>query len=71
MQATGDFMPRPFATFRIEFSYRHASVPYFSGRGGVTPPGGNVAPVGSVVPGFTPDLRQSESRLTFAFMVTL
>ena len=71
MQVTGDFMPRPFVTFRLEFNYRHASVPYFSGRGGVTPPGGNVAPAGSVVPGFTPELRKSESRLTFAFLVKL
>ena len=71
MQVTGDFMPRPFVTFRAEFNYRHANVPYFSGEGGVTPPGGNVAPAGSVVPGFTPDLRKSESRMTFALLVKL
>jgi hypothetical protein len=71
MQVTGDFMPRPFVTFRVEFNYRHANVPYFSGEGGVTPPGGNVAPAGSVVPGFTPDLRKSESRMTFALLVKL
>jgi hypothetical protein len=71
MQVTGDFMPRPFATFRVEYNYRHANVPYFSGRGGVTPPGGNAGPPGSAVEGFTPDLRKSESRLTFAFLVKL
>jgi hypothetical protein len=37
----------------------------------VTPPGGNTGPAGSLVPGFTPDLRHSESRLTFAFLVKL
>jgi putative OmpL-like beta-barrel porin-2 len=71
MQVTADFMPRPFATFRLEYNYRHANVPYFSGSGGVTPPGGDLAPAGSAVEGFVPDLRRSESRLTFAFMVKL
>jgi hypothetical protein len=71
MQVTGDYMPRPFVTFRLEFNYRHANVPYFSGSGGVTPPGGNTGAPGSSVPGFTPDLRPSESRLTFAFLVKL
>src|SRR3990172_3257523 len=52
----------------LEYNYRHANVPYFSGRRGVTPPGGNVSPAGSVVPGWTPDLRKEESRLTFALL---
>ena len=39
-----DWMPSQFITFRFETGYRYASVPYFSGRGGITPPGGNVAP---------------------------
>jgi hypothetical protein len=39
--ATFDFMPSQFTTFRLEFGYRHSSVPYWSGRGGITPPGGN------------------------------
>ena len=38
---TFDWMPRQYITFRSEFGYRHANVPYFSGRGGITPPGGN------------------------------
>jgi hypothetical protein len=71
MQATVDYLPRPFVIFRLEFNHRHANVPYFAGQGGVTPPGGNVAPAGSVVPGFAPDLRKSENRLTFAFLVKL
>ena len=28
-------------TFRWEYDYRHANVPYWSGAGGITPPGGN------------------------------
>ena len=36
-----DYVPKQFFTFPTEFGYRHANVPYFSGRGGVTPPGGN------------------------------
>jgi hypothetical protein len=43
--ATFDWMPAQYITFRFETGYRHANVPYWSGRGGITPPGGNVAPV--------------------------
>ena len=70
-QVTADFMPRPFVIVRVEFNHRQANVPYFSGPGGVTPPGGNVGPAGSLVPGFTPDLRKSENRITLALLVKL
>jgi len=66
---TADYMPSQFVTFRLEGNYRQASVPYFTGEGGVTPPGGNVAPLGSTVSGWAPDLRQSESRMTAALLV--
>jgi hypothetical protein len=36
---TFDYMPRQWLTFRWEYDYRHASVPYWTGRGGITPPG--------------------------------
>ena len=39
--ATLDWMPNQFTTFRWEFGYRHTNVPYWSGRDGITPPGGN------------------------------
>src|SRR3974377_2465719 len=42
---TFDWMPAEYITFRFETGYRHANVPYWSGRLGFTPPGGNVAPV--------------------------
>jgi hypothetical protein len=38
--ATFDYMPKQWITFRFEGDYRHASVPYWSGHGGVTPPPG-------------------------------
>jgi len=38
---TFDYMPRQYITFLWEFGYRHANQPYFTGRGGITPPGGN------------------------------
>ncbi len=36
---TYDYMPRQWLTFRSEFGYRHASVAYWTGHGGITPPG--------------------------------
>ena len=38
---TFDYMPSQFITFRSEIGYRHADQPYWTGRGGITPPGGN------------------------------
>lgn len=38
---TFDYMPKQYITFRAEYDYRHASVPYWTGAGGITPPGGN------------------------------
>ncbi len=35
------YMPKEYITWWIEAGYRHSNVPYFSGRGGITPPGGN------------------------------
>jgi hypothetical protein len=68
---TLDYMPDQFVTFRAEFDRREASVPYFAGPGGVTPVGGNQGSAGSSVPGFQPDLRNSETRLNFALLVKL
>lgn len=69
MQLTGDYMPSPFITFRLEFNHRAANVGYFAGRGGLTPPGGNQGAPGSAVAGWSPDLVKSEDRLTAAMMV--
>ena len=69
LSATFDYMPDQFVTFRGELDTRGSSVPYFAGRGGVTPPGGNRGDAGSLVDGFTPDLRKRESRMNFALLV--
>jgi hypothetical protein len=45
MSLTFDWMPKQYITFRTEYGYRHTNVPYWSGRGGITPPGGNTAPL--------------------------
>jgi len=39
--ATFDYMPSQWLTFRTEMGYRSADVNYYSGRHGITPPGGN------------------------------
>jgi hypothetical protein len=46
---TFDYMPKQYITFLWEFGYRHADVPYFTGRGGITPPGGNNGAPGQFV----------------------
>jgi len=82
VSGTFDWMPSQYITFRWEYNHRAANVPYFSGSGGVTPPGGNNGTPGSFVclSGFTtcngsptntwfPDLRKSENRLNMAILV--
>ena len=82
VSGTFDWMPSQYITFRWEYNHRAANVPYFSGSGGVTPPGGNNGAPGSFVclSGFAtcngsplntwfPDLRKSENRLNMAILV--
>ncbi|HLW89316.1 MAG TPA: outer membrane beta-barrel protein [Terriglobales bacterium] len=69
LSETFDYMPSQYITFRWEFDHRAANVPYFSGSGGITPPGGNTGAPGSLVPGFTPDLVKDENRLDLAILV--
>jgi Putative beta-barrel porin-2, OmpL-like. bbp2 len=74
---TFDYMPSQYITFRWEFNHRAASVPYFTGPGGITPTNCPTAPVflnvcgspGALVPGFTPDLKKIENRVTLAILV--
>jgi hypothetical protein len=67
--ATFDYMPSQYITFRWEFDHRAANVPYFSGPGGITPPGGNTGAPGSTVPGWSPDLVKDENRFDLAILV--
>ncbi len=69
MSATYDYMPSQYITFRWEFNHRHANVPYWSGPGGVTPPGGNNGDPGTIITGWQPDLRKTEDRATMAILV--
>jgi Putative beta-barrel porin-2, OmpL-like. bbp2 len=82
VSGTFDWMPSQYITFRWEYNHRAANVPYFSGSGGVTPPGGNTGTPGGLVclTGFTtcdgsatntwfPDLRKTENRATVAILV--
>lgn len=56
---TFDWMPQQYITFRLEYGYRHANVPYWTGRNGITPGvNGNPSTIpnpgaGSIVPGTT------------------
>src|SRR5712664_386448 len=82
VSGTFDWMPSQYITFRWEYNHRAANVPYFSGSGGVTPPGGNTGKPSSLVclSGFTtcdgspantwlPDLRKTENRMNMAILV--
>jgi len=46
---TFDYMPSQWLTFRAEMGYRRSNVDYWSGRHGVTPPGGNTGSPASYV----------------------
>jgi hypothetical protein len=66
---TLDYMPSQYITFRFEFDHRAANVPYFSGAGGITPPGGDTGSPESLVPGWTPSLVKDENRFNLALLV--
>lgn len=64
-----DFMPTQNMTFRAEFVYREADVPYFAGKGGVTSQTGlTTTPLD---PSWRPDLVKSEARIIFAMLYRL
>ncbi|MHA3789484.1 outer membrane beta-barrel protein [Flavobacterium hauense] len=62
---TFDIMPSDFVTFRLEYGYRNASIPYFAGPGGTTSPSGwTNGPTGDTP--WAADLKKSENRITLA-----
>ena len=69
MQLTGDYMVTRNITFRVEYNHRWASVPYFTGPQGVTPPGGNTGTPATPVTGWNPSLVQAEDRLSLAMLI--
>ena len=73
VQLNLQYMPKDWITWWTEATFRHSNVPYWSGQGGVTPPGGNNGSPGSCVGGsadpttnnctadeWSPDLRTRE-----------
>jgi hypothetical protein len=52
-QLNFQYMPKDWITWWTEATFRHSSVPYWSGPGGVTPPGGNNGSPSSCVGGST------------------
>ncbi len=62
---TFDVMPTDYTTFRIEYTYRQANMPYFGGRGGTTSPSGWVNGPATINT-WKPDLQQQEHRLILA-----
>lgn len=61
-----DWMPNQSITFRGEYVYRHSSVPYFAGSGGVTSQTGySTTPLD---PNWRPDLVKTESRFILAML---
>jgi hypothetical protein len=68
---TVSYMPSDYITWLVELDHRESSVPYFVGRGGITPVGGNQGLPGSTVLGFNPDLVRTETRFNFAILVHL
>jgi len=50
-QLNFQYMPKDWITWWTEATFRHSSAPYWSGSGGVTPPGGNNGSPGSCVGG--------------------
>jgi hypothetical protein len=76
------YMPSDWITWWTEATFRHSSVPYWSGQGGITPPGGNNGAPASCVGGgadpttgncsagdWFPDLRTREVVLGAGLMV--
>lgn len=64
-----DWMPNQSITFRVEYVHRHANVPYFAGKGGVTSPTGYTT---TPLPAdWRPDLVKSEDRIIFAMLFRL
>lgn len=64
-----DYMPNQSVTFRLEVVNRHANVPYFAGKGGVTSQTGyTFTPLD---PNWRPDLVKQETRLVLAALFRL
>jgi hypothetical protein len=68
--ATLDIMPNDFVTFRFEYGYRQANMPYFAGKGGTTSPSGWINGP-TTIGTWRPDLQKTENRITLALNIRL
>jgi hypothetical protein len=68
--ATLDLMPNDYVTFRFEYGYRSANLPYFAGQGGTTSPSGWINGP-TTVNTWRPDLNKTENRFTVALNIRL
>lgn len=64
LSSTFDFMPSDFVTLRLEYAYRNANIPYFTGSGGTTSQTGFIND--PIDPNWKADLRKSENRIILA-----
>lgn len=62
---TVDIMPNDYVTFRLEYGYRHASIPYFTSEGGTTSSTGYVNNPNNL-PNWAAVLKKDENRITLA-----
>jgi len=69
ISANVDWMMNQSIAFRAEFVHRHADVPYFAGKGGVTSPTGYTFT--PLPPDWRPDLVKTENRVIFAMLFRL
>jgi hypothetical protein len=63
LTTTFDFWPSPWTVLRLEYMHRVANIPFFSGHGGITGPGGVQPGPAPAAATFTPDLRRSDDRI--------
>lgn len=61
ISVTQDLQPSPWVLFRLEYSHRESSQPYFAGHDGISGPNGIQSPIPQA--GFTPDLQKRDDRL--------
>jgi hypothetical protein len=68
---TIDAWPSPWLLVRLEYMHRTASIPFFSGPGGITGPGGLAPTTAAALTTFTPDLRKTDDRIVLSTTLRL
>lgn len=61
--ATVDYWPSPWLLTRLEIMHRESNIPFFSGHGGITGPGGVLPTDAAAAASFTPDLLKHDNRV--------